>query len=93
MALAIRFDRLIRDGVVAAQAELARLGRVSRARLTQVMNLLTLAPDIQEALLFEEPTGRGRDQKTERELRSIVAELSWQKQRRLWTRRLADNHH
>lgn len=40
MALAIRLDQLIRDGVVADQAELARLGHVSRARLTQIMNLL-----------------------------------------------------
>ena len=52
MALAIRFDGLIRDGVVADQAELARLGHVTRARVTQIMNLLQLAPDIQEALLF-----------------------------------------
>ena len=40
MALAIRFDQLIRDGVVTDQAELARLGHVTRARLTQIMNLL-----------------------------------------------------
>ena len=52
MALAIRFDGLVREGVVADQAELARLGHVSRARITQIMNLLHLAPDIQEALLF-----------------------------------------
>ena len=31
MALAIRFDQLIRDGVVTDQAELARIGHVSRA--------------------------------------------------------------
>ena len=52
MALAIRFDGLIRDGVVTDQAELARLGHVTRARLTQIMNLLNLAPDIQEEVLF-----------------------------------------
>lgn len=45
MALAIRLDGLNRDGVVSDQAELARLDQVSRARLTQVMNLLYLAPD------------------------------------------------
>ena len=44
MALAIRFDQLIRDGHVADQAELARLGHVTRARLTQIMNLLNLPP-------------------------------------------------
>jgi hypothetical protein len=34
MALAIRFDQLIRDGVVKDQAEIARLGFVTRARVT-----------------------------------------------------------
>ena len=48
MALAIEFDRLLRAGQVASQAELARLGHVSRTRLTQIMNLTLLAPDIQE---------------------------------------------
>lgn len=69
MALAIRFDQLIRDGVVSDQAELARLGRVSRARVSQVMNLLCLAPDIQEQILFLPATKRGRDPVTERDLR------------------------
>ncbi len=52
LALALRFEELVRAGVVADYAEVARLGRVSRARLTQIMNLLDLAPDIQEAILF-----------------------------------------
>jgi len=84
MALAIRFDGLIRQGVVKDQAELARLGHVSRARLTQIMNLLCLAPDIQEAVLFLPSTRRGRDRITERHLREIAAEPNWQTQRRLW---------
>ena len=72
MALAIRLDQLIRDGVVADQAELARCGYVSRARLTQIMNLLCLAPDIQEEILFLPPTEAGYDAVSERELRPIV---------------------
>lgn len=52
MALAIRFDGLIRAGVVADYAELARLAHNARARITQIMNLLMLAPDIQEEILF-----------------------------------------
>ena len=83
MALAIRFDQLIRDGVVADQAELARLGHVTRSRLTQVMNLLCLAPDIQEALLHLPNTQRGRAAITERELRAVVAISDWRKQRRI----------
>ena len=87
MALAIRFDQLIRDGVVSDQAELARIGHVSRARLTQIMNLLNLAPGIQEEILFLPPTDRGRDAVTERELRPITANTGWSKQRRMWLAR------
>lgn len=81
MALAIRFDQLIRDGVVADQAELARLGSVSRARLTQIMDLLLLAPDIQELLLLLPGLRRGRQHITERALRSITDFASWKSQR------------
>jgi hypothetical protein len=52
MALAIRFDQMLRQKEVKDYAELASLGQVSRARITQIMHLLGLAPDIQEALLF-----------------------------------------
>jgi hypothetical protein len=84
MALAIRFDQLIRDGVVADQADLARLGHVTRARLTQIMNLLSLAPDIQEAILFLPATERGREAITERDLRPLAALADWRTQRKMW---------
>lgn len=86
MALAIRFDGLIRSGAVADQAELARLGHVTRARLTQIMNLLNLAPDIQEEILHLPRVTRGRDLFTERELRPIAAVACWVKQRQMWRR-------
>src|SRR2546427_9262608 len=44
MALAMRFDELIGSGQVTGYAELARLGHVSRARLSQIASLLGLAP-------------------------------------------------
>jgi hypothetical protein len=84
MALAIRFDGLIRDGVVKDQAELARLGHVSRARLSQIMDLLCLAPDIQEAVLFLPAVDRGREAILEKNLRPVAAVPSWTKQRRMW---------
>jgi hypothetical protein len=84
MALAIRFDQLIRDGVVADQAELARIGHVSRARLTQIMNLLSLAPDIQEDLLMLPTLEFGRNTFTEKHLRTIVGVLDWKSQRQMW---------
>jgi len=90
MALAIRFERLIAEGVVTDQAELARLGHVTRARVTQIMNLLNLAPDLQEALLWLPPVEQGRDPLTERDLRPIVAIINWRKQRRLWDKLFGD---
>ncbi len=84
MALAIRFDGLVREGAVADQAELARLGHVTRARLTQVMNLLHLAPDIQESLLFLPRVERGSDPVHERQLRPITSVPEWRKQRRMF---------
>lgn len=84
MALAIRFDGLIRSGAVTDQAELARLGHVSRARVTQLMNLLHLAPDIQEEVLFLPRVKVGRDKITERDLRTLVRVPDWSQQRRLW---------
>lgn len=84
MALALRFDRLIKAGEVADQADLARLGHVTRARVTQIMNLLQLAPDIQEAILFLPRTVKGRDPIREIMVRPIAAEPNWRKQRQLW---------
>jgi hypothetical protein len=61
MALAIKFEGMIREGVVKDYAELARLGRVSRARISQIMSLLNLAPDVQEAVLFLPRVVKGRE--------------------------------
>jgi hypothetical protein len=95
MALAIRFDQLIRDGYVADRAELARVGHVSRARLSQIMNLLILAPDIQEDVLDVDPSPSGHRDLSERNLRPIAAVSCWRTQRRLWhrlqSRRVLDN--
>jgi len=84
MALAIRMEQLVRDGQVADYADLARLAHVTRARITQIMNLLHLAPDIQEAILFLPPTDGRRDPITEPQLRPIAAVIDWRKQRRMW---------
>ena len=84
MALAIRMQRLIGSGEVRDYADLARLGHVTRARITQIMNLLNLAPDIQEEILFLPPVESGRDPIRELQLRAITLIPDWRKQRRLW---------
>lgn len=88
MALAIRFDELIRSGEVMDYADLARLGHVTRARVTQIMNLLNLAPDIQEMLLFLPETMDGRDPVKDWQVRPIAAMPCWRAQRRAWKRLL-----
>jgi DNA invertase Pin-like site-specific DNA recombinase len=52
LAMAHRLNGLIDDGTVANYAELAQYASVSRARISQIMNLLNLAPAIQEKLRF-----------------------------------------
>ena len=84
MALAIRFDGLVRDGKVGDFSELARLARVTQPRMTQIMNLIHLAPDIQEELLFLPLVIEGKDPIHERMLRPISAEILWGAQRRRW---------
>ena len=88
MALALRFDELVRTGQVASYSALASLGHVTRARVSQIMSLLHLAPDIQEAILFLPPTLRGRDAIILADLMPIAACMDWRKQRRLWRRLL-----
>ena len=84
MALALRFDELLRSGEIASYAELARLGQVTRTRVCQIMNLVYLAPDLQEALLFLPRTERGRDRIILADLQPIAALPEWRKQRRRW---------
>ena len=82
MALAIRFEGLLRQGTLRDYAELARLGRVTRARITQIMKLLHLAPDIQETILFlPHPTNL-----KERNLRQLVSRVDWDQQRQMFHR-------
>jgi hypothetical protein len=84
MALAIRCDDLLRRGEVKDLADLARIGHVTRARMTQIMNLLMLAPAIQEAVLYLSPVASGPDPIKEWQVRPIAAEPCWQKQHIRW---------
>jgi hypothetical protein len=93
MAIAIKFDGLIREGKVADLSELARLAQVTQPRMTQIMNLLHLAPDIQEELLFLPLVVDGNDPIHERMLRPVVAIIEWHKQRDAWQRQRVKTGH
>jgi hypothetical protein len=84
MALALRLEALLHSGTMVNQAELARLGQVSRARISQILNLLHLAPDIQEQLLFLSPIHHGRERLHLADLQSLCRTWDWRRQRRLW---------
>jgi hypothetical protein len=84
LALAHKFDGLLCQGVITHYAALARLGHVSRARVSQIMALINLAPDIQEAILFLPLTRCGRDVIHLRQLLAIATLLDWHQQRRRW---------
>jgi hypothetical protein len=89
MALALRFEQLLQAGEISNYAELARLGHVSRARISQIMQLLWLSPAIQEALLFLPRTLSGRDPIHLRQLLPLAALLNWRQQCALWQALLA----
>jgi hypothetical protein len=84
LALALRLEGLLRSGAIVNQAELARLGRVSRARISQILNLVHLAPDIQEQLLFLPALHRGRESLHLADLQPLCRTWKWCRQRRLW---------
>ena len=83
MALAIKLQDMVDRGEVSDYADIARLGYVTRARLTQIMNLLLLVPDIQEEIL---ELGSTTDQRilAERHTRSVVKFVLWNRQRDAW---------
>jgi hypothetical protein len=85
MALAIRFDGLVRSGAVRDYADLARLGRVTRARMSQIMSLINLSPEIQEAILFLPPIVEGRDPLVLRDVLPVALQPDWRRQMRAWT--------
>jgi len=83
MALAIKYQGMVSRGELVDYADIARLGYITSARATQVMNLLHLAPDIEEHLLFLDGSAE-YDRITERDLREIAATVYWKDQRRAW---------
>lgn len=88
LALAIHFQDVLRSGDAQDYADLARLGGVSRERISQIMKLLWLAPSIQQEVLYLPPTPGGRYPISELFLRRIAKLLSWDAQRAEWARRV-----
>jgi hypothetical protein len=80
LALAVRLEDLLRQGTAQDYAELARLGGVSRSRITQIMNLRRLAPAIQERILGFPASSSVAGVVTERTVRRLTQCLDWREQ-------------
>jgi len=82
LAFAHHMENLISSGEVKDRAELARIFGLSRARVTQILDLTLLAPDIQEDILFMEGC-REPQAVSERTVRPLARTLDWRKQKEL----------
>lgn len=76
LVLGHHFERLVRDGVVRNYAEIARMTGLTRARMTQILDLTLLAPDVQEHLLLLQGTGERR-RFMERSLHRLALQSVW----------------
>lgn len=90
IALANRYEERIREGEIADHADLARRLGWTRPRVSQMMSLLNLAPDIQEAVLDLAPVHANRDPIAEHDLHPLAALPVWEDQRAAWARLLAE---
>lgn len=84
MALAIKLQEMLDRGEIQDYVDIARLGYISRARASQIMNLTLLAPDIQEALVTLDTAEAATSDIAEHDLRAITKHTLWTEQRRAW---------
>ena len=84
VALASRMQSMIDSGEVETYQQLAELGRISQPRMTQIMSLLNLAPDILEELLYLPEVIQGKAKIHERLLRPLTTKIDWRVQRKMW---------
>jgi hypothetical protein len=85
LALAHHLQRAIDQGDVADRAAVARRLGFTRARVTQLLDLLLLAPDLQEQVLALEAVD-GVEPMHERTLRMVAHAGMWAEQRAAWER-------
>ena len=92
MALAIQFQDMIHRGDARDYADIARLGCITRERISQVMELVWLAPDIQKEILEFAPNSTPRLAISEVAARRIASRLDWEEQREAWRNLKQERH-
>ena len=92
LALAIHFQDMIQRGEARDYADLARLGCITRERMSQIMELIWLTPEVQQEILEFPPNKTGRFPISEVAARRVAERLDWGEQREEW-RNLKQNNH
>jgi hypothetical protein len=78
------FQRMLESGKARDLADLARTFKLTRARVTQILNYMLLAPDIQAEILAMSPIEPGHEPIREPEMRAVLREVLWSEQRKRW---------
>jgi hypothetical protein len=85
LALAHRLQEAIERGEYRDRAELARVLGVTKARISQILSLTNLAPDIQEEILLYNKGDGHEHALTDRVLQMIARCSDWSDQRAHWS--------
>ncbi|MCA9137970.1 MAG: hypothetical protein KDB00_14460 [Planctomycetales bacterium] len=89
VALAIEFDEMLRSGAANDATDLAEMYDITQPRMSQIISLALLAPDIQETLLNLPRETAGRSQIHEKALRPICSQVDFDRQREMWNELIA----
>ncbi|MBU4375873.1 MAG: hypothetical protein KKD29_00160 [Candidatus Omnitrophica bacterium] len=87
LVLAYQVQKLLKDDKAKTMKQVAQWLNMTPARISQIMNLLFLAPDIQKEILLSK--NEKVHQLTEYKIFKIIMEIDWQKQRAMWNDLLA----
>ena len=85
LAFAHRVEAEIAEGLLPDRSAASRHYGISTGRISQIMNLLQLSPDIQEAVLWLEAVD-GREPMTGQALEELAVIEAWSEQRKGWHR-------
>ncbi len=82
LVLAHQLKFLLKSRQFSSVLKLSKWLKLTYGRVSQVMSLLYLAPDIQEQILCSK--GPWMQRLIENDVRMITQELVWERQRKLW---------
>lgn len=83
LSIAHYLEEQIENGRIENRADIARRLGLSRARVTQILTLRWLAPDLQAEILFTEAVD-GIEPFSQRVAREVARILAWPEQRVAW---------